>query len=71
MFGILNRKTGTATQVKTKKKFGGKTDGFYDGNERAFEQAHLKAYLGSKKRFIFGVNSLGQKIYHDVKIIWE
>ncbi|MCP3682117.1 MAG: hypothetical protein GY861_05440 [bacterium] len=46
----------------TTKRFLGKTDGFIDKRERAFEKAHLKAYLKGRASFNFGFapNVLGQ-----------
>ena len=40
-------------ETKTR-SFGGKIDNFTDKQERAFEKAHLKAYLKGAKTFKFG-----------------
>lgn len=37
-----------------RRSFGGKTENFKDKAERAFEQKHLKAYIGGHKRFRHG-----------------
>jgi len=65
----------TAKESKSIRSFGGKTDNFSDKQERAFEKAHLKAYLRGDKMFYFGFIDhpvTGQRIRseHQVKEVW-
>lgn len=57
------------------RSFGGKTEGFKDKAEQAFEQKHLKAYLKGNERFRHGymTDSLGNRFpkYHEVKEVWS
>jgi len=58
------------------RQFGGKINGFADKHERAFENAHLKAYLKGHKVFNFGFTDhpvTGQRIQAQfvVKDIWR
>lgn len=58
-----------------RRSFGGKTEGFVDKEERAFEKAHLAAYL--KGRTHFGYGYFYEKIgirhpcLHKVQTIWS
>ena len=58
---------------KVKRTFGGKTDNFTDKQEKAFEKAHLKAYLAGKEYFYYGfiTNGIGnrERARHEVKSI--
>lgn len=56
---------------KLSRKFGGKTEGFVDNQEKKFESAHLKAYLRGDTRFTFGRDDNNKPVYHDVKIIYQ
>lgn len=65
--------------IETKKSvrtFGGKIDGFTDKQERAFEKAHLRAYLRGDKMFYFGFIDhpvTGQRVHmrYEVKEVWR
>jgi len=66
----------TANKVESVRSFGGKIDNFTDKQERAFEKAHLKAYLKGHKVFFYGFIDhpvTGQRIraQHNVKEIWR
>ena len=63
-------------EKKTKRCFGGKIDKFSDKQERAFEKAHLKAYLRGDKKFQHGFytdieSGVRQPAWFDVKEIWK
>ena len=63
-------------EKKTKRSFGGKIDNFSDKQERAFEKAHLKAYLGGGKKFRHGFltnmeTGAREPAWFDVKEIWS
>jgi hypothetical protein len=66
----------TTIEVSKARSFGGKINNFTDKQERAFEKAHLKAYLRGDKMFNFGFIDhpvTGQRIpaMHAVKEGWR
>jgi len=63
-------------EKKTKRSFGGKINKFSDKQERAFEKAHLKAYMNGDKKFRHGfytdiTTGTRQPAWFDVKEIWS
>lgn len=67
--------TKNVKESKGRRSFGGKTDNFSDKQERAFEKAHLRAYLRGDKIFYLCFIThpvTGQRIRseHQVKEVW-
>lgn len=84
--GITGMSTECAVPKMTTKpkrrSFGGKTDNFESKEEKAFEKAHLKAYLSGKVNFDYGYETITttvlgvvrthrQRKTHQVKAIWS